>query len=323
VVDVETTGMTPARDRIVEIAIVRTDNAGAVVDEWATLLDPEGPVGATRVHGITAAEVRRAPRFRDVLGELNARMAGRALVAHNARFDLAFVAAEYARAGQVFPAVPYLCTLEASRSYHPYVVRRRLRDLCGLCGIPLQDNHSALGDARATARLLAHYIDVGNHGKQRRLTKLPGKAAKVSWPVLPSASTTLEVRRPANRQRPAAAPPGSLWRLLNDLPVELVVREGAPTTSQPYLELLFQSLEDGVLTRDEADALADLAHLYSLTHNQVVATHSAFLVALARRIGEDGTVTGAERREFSDACELLGFFDGAPLALLEEPARHA
>jgi DNA polymerase-3 subunit epsilon len=249
-------------------------------------------------------------------------MAGRALVAHNARLHVAFIAAEYVRAGMAFPDVPHLCTLEASRRYHPYVVRRRLRDLCSLHGISLQDNHCALGDAQATARLLAQYLDPGKGKTPRRLSKLPHRESKVCWPELASASTTLQVRRPANRQAPAAAPPGTLWRLLNDLPVELVLREGAPDISQPYLELLFQALEDGVLTRDEAGALADLAQLYSLTHNQVVATHRAFLVALARRIVEDGTVTKEERGEFSGACELLGFFDGSPRALLKAAAQR-
>ena len=151
VVDVETTGLAPDRHRVLEIAVVRTDPFGRIVDEWMTLLNPEGPVGATHIHGITATDVREAPRFRDVIGEVNARLAGRALVAHNAPFDIRFLAAEYTRAGLQLPPVPYLCTLEASWIYLPHLTRRRLADCCWACGIPLHEAHTALDDARATA----------------------------------------------------------------------------------------------------------------------------------------------------------------------------
>src|SRR5262249_5526380 len=113
VIDVETTGLSPGRDRVVEIAVVRTDRHGRVVDEWATLINPSGRVGAAHIHGITVADVRAAPRFADVAGELVARMAGNVVVAHNAAFDVAFLRAEFERAGWPMPAVPVLCTLEA------------------------------------------------------------------------------------------------------------------------------------------------------------------------------------------------------------------
>ena len=79
--------------------VFTTDPAGVVLDAWSTRLNPEGPVGATHIHGITDRDVANAPLFRDVIPHLNNRLAGSALCAHNARFDLAFLRAEYARAG--------------------------------------------------------------------------------------------------------------------------------------------------------------------------------------------------------------------------------
>src|SRR5262245_1070725 len=70
VVDVETTGLSPYRDRILEIALVRTDLAGRVLDSWTTLINPLRPVGPADIHGITDAEVRTAPVFVDVIGEV-------------------------------------------------------------------------------------------------------------------------------------------------------------------------------------------------------------------------------------------------------------
>src|SRR4051794_30658077 len=58
VIDVETTGLSANSHRILEMAIVRTDSGGQVLDEWACRFDPEGPVGATHIHGICDADVR-------------------------------------------------------------------------------------------------------------------------------------------------------------------------------------------------------------------------------------------------------------------------
>ena len=119
VLDIETTGLTPQMDRIVEIAVVTTDPWGRVLGEWSTRVNPEGPIGATHIHGITAADVAHAPVFREVVAALTQQLAGAALVAHNADFDLAFIRQEYQRAGWDMPAAPALCTLQASEYHLP------------------------------------------------------------------------------------------------------------------------------------------------------------------------------------------------------------
>ncbi len=322
IIDLETTGLSSARDRIVEIAVIHADTAGRIVDEWTTLVNPSGPVGPTRIHGITAAEVRRAPRFADVLGEVNSRLAGRALVAHNAAFDLSFLRAEYARVGWDLPTAPSLCTLDASWTYLPHLSRRRLPDCCWASGIRLEDAHTALGDARATAKLLASYLDphVGRPPAAKHRT-LPARAATVAWPAVPRGQVPVALRGPAG---PLAVPaaPGLLATLLTDLPVSSAVEDGAPETTKAYLELLAEVLEDGVLTADEAASLADLAKLYALTHEQVHAAHRGFLLSLAHKAVEDGRITRDERSELLAAAEALGFPDGIVKAVLNE-ARDA
>lgn len=76
VVDVETTGLSPSHHRILELAVIRTDAAGRVVDEWTSRFNPEGPVGATHIHGITDADVANAPLFSATASDVAARMAG-------------------------------------------------------------------------------------------------------------------------------------------------------------------------------------------------------------------------------------------------------
>src|SRR4051812_18668197 len=86
VIDVETTGLSASQHRIVEIAVVTTDPWGRVLEEWTTRVNPQGPVGATHIHGITAADVADAPVFSDIIAPLNRRLAGVAVAAHHANF---------------------------------------------------------------------------------------------------------------------------------------------------------------------------------------------------------------------------------------------
>ncbi|MEH3079140.1 MAG: hypothetical protein PGN11_21195 [Quadrisphaera sp.] len=139
VLDVVTSGPSPERDRVLEVAVVQLDADGAVVGEWTSLLRPSvtcpdtGPhdpidsvdaaLGATPasasrsvVHGADAGldlarlaatagasleELATAPTLVDVAGELVAALAGRVLVAHGASSDLAHLRSELAAVGVV------------------------------------------------------------------------------------------------------------------------------------------------------------------------------------------------------------------------------
>src|SRR5580658_9570325 len=92
VVDVETTGFSPAADRVVEVACVLVDGS-RVVDRWATLVNPGMPIPAraTAIHGITDEMVAGAPSLLSALAELRRRCWGRLLAAHHAQFDLSFL----------------------------------------------------------------------------------------------------------------------------------------------------------------------------------------------------------------------------------------
>ena len=320
VFDVETTGLVARRDRVVEIAVVRTDPFGRIVDDWTTLLNPEGPVGATHIHGITAADVRRAPTFIDIAGELSLRLAGRALVAHNARFDLSFLSMEYHRAGWTMPNLPYLCTLDASSVYLSELARRRLSDCCWAAGIDVDGAHSALGDARATAGLLSYYLHPARPPRNEHM-RLPASAVNIQWPPMPHHAVTLATRK-TNHVAATPAAPGQLAALLDDLPLSSAMEEGAPPQASAYLELLAEALEDGILTAKEAESLTEVARIYALTRQQINDAHRGFLLALAHKAIEDGKVTRAEREDLLAVATALSFSDGIVKAVLDE-ARDA
>src|SRR4051812_14795166 len=96
-VDLETTGADPGVDRVVEIGVVLLDEAGGVEHEFSTVVDPGRDVGATSIHGIRASDVVGAPTFTEVAPYLAALLSGRVVVAHNALFDLRFLAREFGR----------------------------------------------------------------------------------------------------------------------------------------------------------------------------------------------------------------------------------
>lgn len=161
VVDVETTGFAArGSDRIVEVAVVQLDSTGRVTGEWCTLLNPGRDLGPQHVHRIRAADVWHAPTFAQAAGALAARLAGRVVVAHNLSFDARFLTAEFARIGVDLP-VSGLCTMRLADRYLPDRAGRSLRACCEAAGVVLESAHSALYDARATARLFAHYVTFG------------------------------------------------------------------------------------------------------------------------------------------------------------------
>jgi DNA polymerase-3 subunit epsilon len=146
-VDLETTGVTAAGDRVTEIGIVRVDAGRAT--EWSSLVNPECsiPAAIQALTGITNPMVASAPRFADIAGEVATQIAGCIFVAHNARFDYGFLKHEFGRLGQTFTA-KVLCTVKLSRRLFADAPRHSLDNLIERHRLPSHDRHRALGDAR-------------------------------------------------------------------------------------------------------------------------------------------------------------------------------
>lgn len=313
IIDVETTGLSPKKDRVLELAVVRVDQGGNVVDEWSTRFDPEGPVGASHIHGITQADVANAPLFRDVAASVVPYIAGLPIAAHNARFDLAFLRAEFRRAGWDVPWLPAYCTLDGSHHYMPHLDRRRLVDCCWSARIPLKDAHSALGDARATAGLLRHYLQAqGRVRPHPPLLSVHSDARGVVWPSGPTrAPLAFLPDKPASAQsRPirvtnARPKQPALITQLSKLSLVEVLDEGAPVGSLTYVETLLDALEDGVISEDEAAALQDLVEVYELSDADVADAHQALVFALAHKALDDGHVSRDERSELESIASSL------------------
>ncbi len=303
-----------------------------MVDEWVSRFDPEGPVGATHIHGITQADVVGQPRFADLAPVVISALSGLAVVAHNAKFDLAFLRNELKAAGWSVPWIAAYCTLDASHTYLPDMDRRRLVDCCWAVGVRLDDAHSALGDARAGAGLLGAYVTV-NGGPDPILLEALAAARSTDWPTSPVRHPLTAEQRAAGgsaRARPMritpskpSAPP--LLQQLTALSLLEVIEEGAPVGTTAYVEMLFDALEDGDISDAEADALQELVAEFELSPSDVHAAHEAFLLALAHRAVDDGRISHDERRELKTVASLLGVADTKVKQVLDraDSARHA
>ncbi len=158
VLDCETTGLHPGADRIVEIAVVRKDPGQASRLVLDTLVNPHRPVGATEIHGITDDDVRDAPDFVAITGEVTRALGDCVLTAYNIYFDMRFLGDELERAG-IRQELPHVC-LMYMRPMLGLGSRRPLKDACAEHGIPHDHLHFASADALAGAQLMEIYLCV-------------------------------------------------------------------------------------------------------------------------------------------------------------------
>jgi DNA polymerase III epsilon subunit-like protein len=155
VVDVETTGLDPRADAVVEVACLRYEG-GHLVERIVSLVHPERdiPARASAVHGIFDCDVRSAPPLRRLRGRLVAAAAGATVVAHNARFDIGFLPFLAHR--------PVLCTMRLAMHVvdSPSYRNQALREFFAIEMPPGHGPaHRAGADAAVTGAVLALLLE--------------------------------------------------------------------------------------------------------------------------------------------------------------------
>jgi DNA polymerase-3 subunit epsilon len=153
ILDIETTGLSPAREKITEIAVFLYDGT-KITDEYSTLINPEKkiPYRITQMTGIDNRMVENAPRFFEVAAKIVKFTKGTIVVGHNVRFDYGFIRQEFLRLGFDFQRET-LDTVKLSRKLIPGHPSYSLGKLCGSLGINNHARHRAAGDALATVTL--------------------------------------------------------------------------------------------------------------------------------------------------------------------------
>lgn len=144
--DLETTGATPLKDRVIEIALVRIEHGQEVV-RWQTLVNPEIPIPTfiQRLTGINNEMVKNAPTFKEVAGILAEYLDGAVMAAHNVRFDHGFLKSEYRRLGHVLRQ-RVICTVKLSRRLYPEHRSHGLDAIMQRHQLKTDVRHRAMGD---------------------------------------------------------------------------------------------------------------------------------------------------------------------------------
>jgi DNA polymerase III subunit epsilon len=178
IIDIETTGLSPNREKITEIAIYVFDGE-TVVDEFVTLLNPEIeiPYRITQLTGINNKMVQDAPKFYEVAKRIVEMTEGTTFVGHNVNFDYNFIRKEFREFGYDYQRKK-MCTCRLSRKLLPGRRSYSLGKLCQELGIENIHRHRAFGDAKATLRLFEILMkveknieDISLHGLNTNLNR--------------------------------------------------------------------------------------------------------------------------------------------------------
>lgn len=147
--DLETTGLDPASDEIIEIGIARFQN-GQITAQYQSLVKPSIPIPTEITHltGIHPEDVEDAPQISAILSELISFFGDTPVIAHNAQFDVSFMSKF-----DMLDSNPVIDTFELASIVLPSAPRYSLSSLTTTMGIELEHAHRAFDDAVATGYL--------------------------------------------------------------------------------------------------------------------------------------------------------------------------
>ena len=296
-IDFETTGLNPSTNRVIEIGVVRFSSSGRVLSEFESLVNANRDVGRTDIHGIKASDLAKAPLFSQIANEVISLLNGAVLVAHNKSFDFRFLKREFEILGIDLGFFDGICTMELMSASFPHSPRK-LSKCCQLLGIPLGVAHTALDDARMSAKVAAHIMN------QFGFPAIP--------PPMVAPKVSLQSGPPLKRsevQTIQATQGNFLAALIADLPPSNLNSGKLAIPTAQYLELLDRILEDRLIDKDEAIFLQMTAAELGLSADYVKVINSTYFVSLCRAANSDGVVSQVEKNDLAMVGQLLEIDD--------------
>ena len=180
-VDIETTGLDPYTDRIIEVAAVVFDE-DEIVDEWSSLVDPgrDVPAFITTLTGITEQMLGDAPSLFSLRGRLQRLLSDYVIVGHNVDFDMGFLEQERIGMGQHrLDTVTLASILLPAAGRYNLIDLSRLLDLSQARG---SREHRALGDARLTVALFHALKERAQAIDYALLSEIVEAGRRIGWP---------------------------------------------------------------------------------------------------------------------------------------------
>ena len=158
-IDLETTGLSPLADRIIELSAIKIKkNRG--VETFSTLINPDRdiPPHTTAIHNITDMMVVGSPKIEDILPDFLEFAGTLPIVAHNAKFDLGFIVFEIHQQKLNLPKLETHCSLQLAKVAFDNMPNNKLGTLAKELNISLENHHRAYDDAVASLRIFARGI---------------------------------------------------------------------------------------------------------------------------------------------------------------------
>ena len=172
VFDLETTGFSSIKDKIIEIGAVKVEN-GVITDKFSTFVNPKVPIPfkITNLTGITDDMVMEAPDIETILPQFLEFVGDAVLVAHNASFDVSFIE-QNCRYQDITPDFTSVDTVAMARILLPTLSKFKLNVVANALHISLENHHRAVDDAGATAEIFVKFMEMLRARNIKTLTKL-------------------------------------------------------------------------------------------------------------------------------------------------------
>ncbi len=204
ILDTETTGLSPNEDSLIEIAAIRMQGTKRLA-EFQTFVNPgfSIPDFITELTSITDDDVKDAPRPAAAVAELEKFAQDALIVAHNAKFDREFIAANTSIRSYLSNPDIWIDSLSLSRVAFPRLIAHDQATLCKAFGIEA-GNHRAIGDVRALASLWRIMLAALNEMPHELLSFIFQLAPEATWPVRDAIAILLsdeDINRPFSMHR--------------------------------------------------------------------------------------------------------------------------
>ena len=172
VFDIETTGFSPIKNRIIEIGAVKVEK-GEITERFSAFVNPQVPIPfeIEKLTGINDDMVVEAPGIDVVLPQFLAFSEGCVLVAHNANFDMSFIMENANRLGYETDFT-YVDTVPIARILLPNQAKHTLDAVAKSLGVSLENHHRAVDDAEATAQIFVKMLPMLREAGAENLTQV-------------------------------------------------------------------------------------------------------------------------------------------------------
>ena len=259
VLDFETTGLDARSARAVQIGAVRISD-GRIEEETKLdrLINPGIPIPreSIAIHGITDAAVKNAPRFAELLAEIEAFVGDAIIIGHTVAYDVTVMKREYELANRVWRQPRALNVPTLARLAAPSLAHHSIDHLCNWLNVPKIGRHTALGDAETTARLFLALIPLLRERNIRTLAeaetasrRLAEAEARATRGLLPSPAFATSPQQP----RPLAqADVFPYCHLVRDVMSAPPIFAAAGTSVREGIRLLLEKKISSVFIRSDS-----------------------------------------------------------------------